>query len=1192
MYRLLLSILLLPLFSFAQINKDYQGLLWKISGNGLEEPSYLYGTMHVSNRVAFHLSETFFDALDNADIIALETNPETWVEELTSSQLYHDFFEMSYRYAGSRNPLYSSFVPYEPQQQDWEYYLSRDQDMLNSLLYRLDQSEQDFAENTYLDLFIFQAGKKGGKSIVSLEDYEESFQQVMRSNKQDKDAVRITSRQAQDLLGDFTDWQTLMEDGYRRGDLDLLDTLNTVLYPGKYYRKWMLDVRNEIMATGMDSLMQEGVVFTGVGAAHLPGNKGVINLLRKMGYTVEAEERAVTETSISRKEDIDNIIYKTALQDFESDDDFISTKVPGKMVKFISQPYQEYVFADMANGGFYSIRRINTFSAMHGKSARFYQGRLDSMLYENIPGKILSKDSIQVSGFPAMDIRNETKTGDLQHYQMVFTPLEVIIFKVGGHKEFAKSELPEKFFSSINLQSNRSDAKYQPQFKGFEVELPGNLLTEQYEGAFENPAYTFWAQSYDDGDYYAAGLRQFHDFEYLEEDDFELKIMVDKFTEDEKFEIDTVYLVEGEKQNYSRFIIENKKQQKLYGEIHIQGPKYVFLLTNSEDPAKQERFFKSFSFKPWHYEQEFKEYQDTAYHISMRSPMEINNFQSFLDDLYGNYGYTSEEDNSHQGELNEKTIYFPETGEQILISLETLHKYESYENLEEFWEDQKNSYDYYAAYEAGADQDNNQLHWLRDSLLYSSSDSNYLTEARIITYSGYKTHRIIKKKLIVENGAIYGLTVYSDSLGYFSAFADTALLSFRPSMDTLFGLPITTPKADLFFEALKSGDSLNIAQASNSVYMVDFAEKDAEQLLDLINNFKAEGFDRDARLGLVNQYARLKMDDNLDFLEELYYKNRDSSAYQFEILEALAGMDTKESVKRFKKLILDEPPFGSNTFAYYTMFNQFRDSLNLAVELYPDLLSLTDFEDYRMRIYSLLSELLDTGMVKGKDYKVKYKTLLLFAKVELKKQHASDDSKGYYGSRNTSNTDLLTYTKLLTPYARKKEVQEHFQKVMSIRNENILAGMAVVIDPYWEVPDSVWNDLAEEPKAFAQVIPYLKESGKMSKLDAEYQSREHLAKSLLMKNLYSEKDTLAFIRSEKLNIKAGPSEAFFFKAQDDDEKLWTLYYVVVKDQEELGEKVITAKVGETFNEDYDDLDEIIEDAIKSIKLYQRDRAYK
>ena len=74
MYRLLLSILLLPLFSFAQINKDYQGLLWKISGNGLEEPSYLYGTMHVSNRVAFHLSETFFDALDNADIIALETN--------------------------------------------------------------------------------------------------------------------------------------------------------------------------------------------------------------------------------------------------------------------------------------------------------------------------------------------------------------------------------------------------------------------------------------------------------------------------------------------------------------------------------------------------------------------------------------------------------------------------------------------------------------------------------------------------------------------------------------------------------------------------------------------------------------------------------------------------------------------------------------------------------------------------------------------------------------------------------------------------------------------------------------------------------------------------------------------------------------------------------------------------------------
>ena len=52
-------------------SRMYQGLLWEISGNGLDKPSYLYGTMHVSKKVAFHLSDTFFIALKNVDKVAL-----------------------------------------------------------------------------------------------------------------------------------------------------------------------------------------------------------------------------------------------------------------------------------------------------------------------------------------------------------------------------------------------------------------------------------------------------------------------------------------------------------------------------------------------------------------------------------------------------------------------------------------------------------------------------------------------------------------------------------------------------------------------------------------------------------------------------------------------------------------------------------------------------------------------------------------------------------------------------------------------------------------------------------------------------------------------------------------------------------------------------------------------------------------
>ena len=58
------------MFVVAQGSGKYPALLWKISGKGLKKDSYLYGTMHVSNRVAYHLSDQFFEALNNSDRVS------------------------------------------------------------------------------------------------------------------------------------------------------------------------------------------------------------------------------------------------------------------------------------------------------------------------------------------------------------------------------------------------------------------------------------------------------------------------------------------------------------------------------------------------------------------------------------------------------------------------------------------------------------------------------------------------------------------------------------------------------------------------------------------------------------------------------------------------------------------------------------------------------------------------------------------------------------------------------------------------------------------------------------------------------------------------------------------------------------------------------------------------------------------
>jgi len=89
-FSILISLFLLP--SHVQAQKKYQGLLWKITGNDMEKPSYLYGTMHVSSKVAFYLGQPFFDAIQSVDQVALELEPELWFDEVLGS----DFMASSY----------------------------------------------------------------------------------------------------------------------------------------------------------------------------------------------------------------------------------------------------------------------------------------------------------------------------------------------------------------------------------------------------------------------------------------------------------------------------------------------------------------------------------------------------------------------------------------------------------------------------------------------------------------------------------------------------------------------------------------------------------------------------------------------------------------------------------------------------------------------------------------------------------------------------------------------------------------------------------------------------------------------------------------------------------------------------------------------------------------------------------------
>jgi uncharacterized protein YbaP (TraB family) len=398
-YLLLFSALFL-LFSATIAQKKYQSLMWEITGNGLTKPSYLYGTMHVSDKLAFHLGDSFFTALNNVDVVALEINPETWVDDM----LEYD----PYTFWGDN--MFYGMGKTDDKEKQWKSSLSdalrRDPGLINYYLYRSQGYTGNFEENTYLDLYIFQTGKKLKKQVAGLEQMGELNQMLEEAERARDEEYKYKERRRYDYSydDDYMSFEELLEDAYRRGDLDMIDSLNQADgTPG--YLEYMLYRRNANMANRMDSIMRlkKLGLFAGMGASHLPGQKGVIEMLREKGYTLRPVTRGERETK--KKKKIDKIVLPNKFTTQQPYDAYFTVDMPGKMYELTGfGASRSYFHPDMANGAYYTVTRIKTFNRELEYQPGYVMHVIDSMLYENIPGEIQKKKEIEKNGYKGLSI--------------------------------------------------------------------------------------------------------------------------------------------------------------------------------------------------------------------------------------------------------------------------------------------------------------------------------------------------------------------------------------------------------------------------------------------------------------------------------------------------------------------------------------------------------------------------------------------------------------------------------------------------------------------------------------------------------------------------------------------------------------------------------------------------------------------
>ena len=257
-------------------------ILWKISGNGLSEESYLYGTLHLLCEDYLNLSPELSGSIQSADKIVMELDMDdpALASEMQKYAGNPDQINLrSMLKKGDAKALDEFLIKHYSTGLDQLGYL-RPITLMSMVLVKLLECPIKSYEVSFVELAQAQE-----KEIVGLETVEfqmSVFEEISQETQLDWiiDMVRDIESQGEIYL-------KLMS-AHKKGDLaTIMKLLGETTRDYESYEDILINNRNRNWIAPMEKEMQSQSTIFAVGAGHLGGNQGVVRLLEQRGYTLE-----------------------------------------------------------------------------------------------------------------------------------------------------------------------------------------------------------------------------------------------------------------------------------------------------------------------------------------------------------------------------------------------------------------------------------------------------------------------------------------------------------------------------------------------------------------------------------------------------------------------------------------------------------------------------------------------------------------------------------------------------------------------------------------------------------------------------------------------------------------------------------------------------------------------------------------
>lgn len=268
-----------PATAAAQVQAT-KGLLWKISGNGITKPSYLYGTVHLICSSDFTLSPQLKKSMAQSEKLYLEIDMDDPAMNMKMLQLS--------MLKGKKLSDFFSEADYNKLNAFFRDSIGMPLAMLNTmkpfvLFSMITLKTMPCDKHESYEMSLVKMAKEQTKEVLGLETIED--QMKVFDDMPDSVQAQMVMRYVNEFDKQKADFQNMI-DMYKAEDLDGLYSYIMSSPDIEGAQDVLLFNRNQKWIPVIEAAIKEEPTFFAVGAGHLAGEKGLIQLLKDKGYEV------------------------------------------------------------------------------------------------------------------------------------------------------------------------------------------------------------------------------------------------------------------------------------------------------------------------------------------------------------------------------------------------------------------------------------------------------------------------------------------------------------------------------------------------------------------------------------------------------------------------------------------------------------------------------------------------------------------------------------------------------------------------------------------------------------------------------------------------------------------------------------------------------------------------------------------